>query len=376
MHFSDTHLGYSDLDTVSDRGINQRELDFYAAFEQVISQCLEIKPQAVIHSGDLFHRSSPANRPMIECLTQLKRLSAKNIPFYVIAGNHSTPKTIYTSPILKALSSIDGIYPIFSQKYEYFVQDDLAIHGIPHINDDRHLVEELEKLKPLADKMNIVLLHTSIGKKFLMEEYGEKLFPEEKMDLLKDFHYIALGHWHQSQQVKKLPNAWYSGSIERQNEKEAEKAKGFLLVEFSEKKKTKVTFCPLSIRNWHVFEIKDCHLKDDDQLQNELKKLSQKEDFSESLITLHFKQLKPTQALTFSNQVINQHFAKCLNLSIRRHFIQETSTQLNFNTNTESLENLFCQYLQEQIEEQKDQKELIGLARQYFHQYEEQKTNL
>jgi len=101
IHFSDTHLGFNDLDVINELGINQREADFYDAFTQVIEQIKAIKPDYIIHTGDLFHRPSPSNRAITFALEQFKIIEALNIPFIMIAGNHSTPRTNLSSPILK-----------------------------------------------------------------------------------------------------------------------------------------------------------------------------------------------------------------------------------------------------------------------------------
>ena len=93
VHFSDTHLGYNDLDILDAQNINQRESDFYDAFSQVVEQIKEIKPDYIIHTGDLFHRSSPSNRAITFALEQLQIIDALNIPMVMIAGNHSTPRT-------------------------------------------------------------------------------------------------------------------------------------------------------------------------------------------------------------------------------------------------------------------------------------------
>ncbi|WP_297525460.1 metallophosphoesterase, partial [Sulfurovum sp.] len=86
IHFSDTHLGFSDLDVTNDEGINQREADFYKAFEDVVDAIIETKPDYVMHTGDLFHRASPSNRAITFALTQLKRIETVGIPFVIIAG--------------------------------------------------------------------------------------------------------------------------------------------------------------------------------------------------------------------------------------------------------------------------------------------------
>ena len=38
LHFSDTHLGFNDLDIINNENINQREADFYDAFSEIVEQ--------------------------------------------------------------------------------------------------------------------------------------------------------------------------------------------------------------------------------------------------------------------------------------------------------------------------------------------------
>ena len=130
IHFSDTHLGFSDLDITNDEGVNQREADFYKAFSDVIDGILEIKPDYVIHTGDLFHRASPSNRAITFALTQLKRLEKANIPLIIISGNHSTPRTSTSSPIIEAFRTLDNVHAVFKQKYEKVEFDDIIFHRL------------------------------------------------------------------------------------------------------------------------------------------------------------------------------------------------------------------------------------------------------
>jgi DNA repair protein SbcD/Mre11 len=129
---------------VNDSGINTREQDVYDAFEHAIDRILEIRPDAVIHSGDFFHRPSPSNRALTIGLEQLRRLSLAKIPTVIIAGNHETPKTIYNSPILRALRTVDGVYPVYGEHWEKVqLVDGLLVHGVPHFNDHSVMLEEL-----------------------------------------------------------------------------------------------------------------------------------------------------------------------------------------------------------------------------------------
>jgi DNA repair exonuclease SbcCD nuclease subunit len=64
LHFSDTHLGYSNFDNVNENGINTREQDFYDSFKFIINNIKEIKPNIIIHTGDFFNKPSPSNREL------------------------------------------------------------------------------------------------------------------------------------------------------------------------------------------------------------------------------------------------------------------------------------------------------------------------
>ncbi|MEM3059562.1 MAG: metallophosphoesterase [Methanomassiliicoccales archaeon] len=64
-HISDTHLGYTAYSKVDEEtSLNQREIDVFNAFRRVIDEILKIKPDLVLHSGDLFDSVRPTNRAL------------------------------------------------------------------------------------------------------------------------------------------------------------------------------------------------------------------------------------------------------------------------------------------------------------------------
>ena len=103
IHFSDTHLGYSNIENQDENGNNIREYDFYNSFKSIVDDIIKLKPDFVIHSGDLFHRSTPSNKSIVFANSQINRLSVEGIPFFIIAGNHDLPKSIFTGQGLKHL---------------------------------------------------------------------------------------------------------------------------------------------------------------------------------------------------------------------------------------------------------------------------------
>lgn len=366
LHFSDSHLGYHDLDKLSSSSINLREQDVYDAFQKVVDAAIEIQPDLILHSGDFFHRPSPANRPMIFGLAQLARLSETNIPIVVIAGNHETPKTIFTSPILKAFQTIPNVFPIFSQKYETFEFGELVVHGVPHINDDVIELEEMDKIQPVEGKFNIILLHTSIGKTFMMDEYGEKLYPPERLDLLNKFDYVALGHWHNFQKVGKLDTAWYSGSTERMSEAEAKSAKGFCILNLEKGKKVEPEFIPIPTRNWVVEEIKNCSEKSIAEIEAQLQTLADREDLKDALLSIHLEDLKPIQSVELSTRKIYAMITAPIHISIHRKFIVTETEKAGFQSKSESLVSLMKNFISDKIDDEGKAEELAKKAHYYF----------
>jgi DNA repair exonuclease SbcCD nuclease subunit len=237
IHFSDTHLGFNDLEILNDENINQREADFYDAFSQVVSQIKKIKPDYIIHTGDLFHRSSPSNRAITFALEQFKILDELGIPFILIAGNHSTPRTNLSSPILKIFESFKNVSVSYNQEYKKVEFKNAVFHTLPHMNDDTKALEQIELCEENinAEKKNIMMMHCSVGAWYLMQEFGEWVFPTDKEYIFSKMDYVALGHWHGFGHVGKHENVYYSGSTERTSLNDKRNSKGFVLVTLEEK---------------------------------------------------------------------------------------------------------------------------------------------
>jgi len=381
LHFSDTHLGFQAFDRVTAEGINAREQDMYDAFERVVTRILEIKPDVVIHSGDFFHRPSPSNRALTFGLEQLKRLCDAKIPIVVIAGNHETPKTIYNSPILRALRNLDCVYPIFGEAWEKFEFDGTVVHGIPHINDNRILYQELERLEPVAGKFNVLMLHTSLGKKFLMEEYGEQVFPAEFEAKLADFQYIALGHWHNFQKIDLHPNAWYSGSTERLSDTEIGAEKGFLKLTFTKPDRFRkrderddsnlaVTFEAIPTRPWLKWEMNRCHELSVAEIEAALEKFISENDTRDAMLSLIFNDIRPEQTLELGNLRLRQLFPDAFQLIPKRKTWSDSAFVRGIEVGQfDSLDKIFADYLRSKYpDDEALAGKLVERAAGYFHQ--------
>lgn len=368
LHFSDTHLGYQAFDQVTPEGINAREQDVYDAFERVVERILSIQPDLVIHSGDFFHRPSPSNRALTFGLEQLRRIGQAGIPTVIIAGNHETPKTIYNSPILRALRTLEHVYPVFGDQWELFEFGQLAVHGVPHINDNRILTQELSRLEPLADKFNILMLHTSLGKRYLMEEYGEQVFPAEFETKLAGFQYISLGHWHDRQSVNLHPNAWYSGSTERFSDTEIGSEKGFLLLDLDVANHCTISFEAIQTRPWLAWERNACHEVSAAELEAELELFKAANPTQNAIVSLTFNDIRPEQTLELGNLRLRQLFPEVFQLIPKRKTYSDRAFVRGIEANQfDSLDKVFADYLRSKFPENEAVAEkLVARAARYF----------
>jgi len=233
LHFSDTHLGYSEYNKIDPiTGINQREQDFYNAWQQVIDAVFKLKPDVVLHTGDLFHTPRPSNRAIRVALEGIQKISDAGIPLVIISGNHETPRIKATGSIFESISLFANVYAAFDSKYERFRIKDCDFHCAPHCSLTEELESAFKAVKILKDaSRNVFLTHGAwTGKQYYgMGEFNEQRLPDVEQALGYSFDYIALGHYHKKLDVK--DNASYCGSTERTSLNEHGNTTGFLMVD-------------------------------------------------------------------------------------------------------------------------------------------------
>jgi len=240
IHFADTHLGYADYSKVdSASGVNRREQDFYDAWWRVIDAIVAAKPDFVVHAGDLFQSPRPNNRAIAVALAGLSRLAEVNIPFVVVAGNHSMPRIRALGNIFEALTVLPNVYACYQGRYEKFVlchptsQKSCAIHCLPHCSLTTELEKAYAELHIDANAAwNILVTHggwramNSDGLDTRMGEFNEQFLEDPEGRLGIKFDYIALGHYHRHLAMN--DHTFYSGSTERTSFNEAGYTSGYI----------------------------------------------------------------------------------------------------------------------------------------------------
>ncbi|WP_331774123.1 metallophosphoesterase family protein [Sulfurospirillum sp. 1612] len=363
VHFSDTHLGFSDLDILNEENINQREADFYDAFAAIVKEIKAMKPDYIIHTGDLFHRASPSNRAITFALEQFKIIDALDIPFIMIAGNHSTPRTNLSSPILKIFENFKNIHVSYEQQYKKIEFDDVIFHTLPHMNDETKAVAEIERCDAQIDeaKKNIMMLHCSVGAHFLMAEFGEWVYPREKEYLFEKMDYVALGHWHGFGAVGTHKNVYYAGSSERTSLNDKRNSKGF--VELTLTDALQVRYHEIKIRPIKTYEI-NC-----EDFEHAIAALDVS-DIKDCLIEVTLTHLTPMRSIEIQSQEIEALFPHALHVTIRREFVQSDYKSTLGDIEAPSVEEYFLEHIKEEADGQEYER-LHSKVQELFARYEE-----
>jgi len=238
IHVADTHLGYSAYRKVCDedgpfKGLNQREVDTYLSFKKFVDRALELSPDVVLHSGDLFDSVRPSNRALAFALEQLVRLSEADIPVVLIAGNHSTPRIRETGSVFRLFEHLPNITPVYKGAYEQISIDDLTVHAIPHIDGEAFKGALSSLARCGKTTYEVAMLHSGVVgfKEFRMNEFNEQIV--DSCYLHDGLDYIAMGHYHGHYNI--TDNVSYSGSTERFSFAEANQAKGFIYIDLEAK---------------------------------------------------------------------------------------------------------------------------------------------
>jgi len=293
VHISDSHLGASGYSRrLSASGYNQREEDVCSSFQAAVDQIIELKPDFVLHSGDLFHTVRPTNRIINFAIRQILRVVNLEIPMVIISGNHDTPKQRTVGSVFSFFEVLSPLlHLVHRNQYELIKLKHVAIHAIPHCLNQEDFSQELAKVEivggpPTAvgrrnSKFNILILHGVVAgiKEFSMGELAEQEIPSSSLE--RGFDYVALGHYHRFCQVKS--GGYYAGSTERLSMSELGQEKGFVEVDLQTKN---VKFHRVPTRDMIELLSLNARELDQEQILLEIEKRVGTQDVEEKIVRL------------------------------------------------------------------------------------------
>jgi exonuclease SbcD len=237
VHLADIHIGST---------YRGKELFNWKRFEKVIKKIIELSPDFVLISGDLFDKPIINPEDFFKTYQYFKKLVKKEIPIFTIEGNHDYNNIHLTYydilsklGVINNLSSGDKI-AFLKDKYEsefvnfkeidlkgnkrYFAFAEIngkKILGMAYLRTKESINYFLPKYYKEGD---ILMLHQSVSKiSGIPEDYCELKIT----DLTQlNFKYFALGHIHTTNFGNHLFNnkiIIYSGSIDMTSKKEFHK---------------------------------------------------------------------------------------------------------------------------------------------------------
>jgi DNA repair exonuclease SbcCD nuclease subunit len=231
VHIADTHLGLAQFNRIDpDNGMNLREELIYGNFLHSVDRILALRPDVLVHAGDLFDQVRPKTMAYTTALEALDRFADAGIPVVLVAGNHSMPKTRYTPSPFRVLEfHRSELHAAYRYRYERVEIGDAVFHLIPNMLRPGDYRTAYDEVVCDPGRLNVLVTH---GLASSLRDRRLNTVAEHEIDatiLSGGFDYIALGHYHG--QVQAGSRAWYSGSAEYLSYGEIKDTKGGLLVD-------------------------------------------------------------------------------------------------------------------------------------------------
>lgn len=205
LHLSDTHLGHRQY------GSDVRRQDFIDGFEAGIERAIDHEVDALIHTGDLFHRRTPPLPEVNRCIDILRTAADEGIPFYGIVGNHDRKIDDQWLDLIEQTGTAARL-----DTSPTMVNEDVALYGIDAVPTPAWGSAEFELAPPPnEDAYRLLCMHQLLHPPVpdVMAEHPT----EEVIERLNiEIDGLALGDYHEpeSERVAGV-DVWYSGSTER-----------------------------------------------------------------------------------------------------------------------------------------------------------------
>ncbi len=258
IHLADLHLGkqFNDVSLLEDQKA--------VLFEQIVPMIEKENVDAVIIAGDVYQKSAPQAEAMEVFSKFLSEVVSLKKKVFIISGNHDSSQRIsYFSSLIKQAGvyvseTFDGTLQSIDLSDEY---GNLTIYMLPFVRTAqvKKLLPE-ESISTCQDAVKAVLKQTKIDKsrrnilichQFITgsetsesEEFSVGGLDNIDASVFDDFDYVALGHIHKPQKVKR-ETLRYAGSPIKYSFSEANQNKCMTVVDVKEKGNIEISSSPI-----------------------------------------------------------------------------------------------------------------------------------
>jgi exonuclease SbcD len=220
LHTADVHLGARHAD-LGEQAAAQRERQF-AAFKAAIDLAIAEKVDVVLIAGDLFDSNTQPKRSVDRVAGELKRLAPATIRTVIIPGTHDVydRASLYRVHDLAAMAGStadDDLVTVLTpdRPSVHLASCDVVIHGTVFATK-RAPHSPLRDLRVAGDPRatwHVGMVHGSLAIPDRTDA-DEVVVTREEIEAT-GLDYLALGHWHSSQQGRAGATAYaYSGAPE------------------------------------------------------------------------------------------------------------------------------------------------------------------
>lgn len=253
IHVADLHLDspFSGLRHLPETIWEEMKESTFLSLHRIVTHAIEKQVDFVLVAGDVYDIEERSVKAQARLKQEMERLNEKNIPVYMIHGNHDFLGD--TSLHL----SLPGNVTVLGRKVETVEfltksNERIAVSGFSYCErwiHERMITHYPERFSSVD--FHIGLLHGS-NEGEMSEHANYAPFSIEELKE-KEYDYWALGHIHKREQLSEFPLAYYSGNIQGRHKNEPGE-KGALLVELSNHQHS-VEFLSTAPIVWQELEI-------------------------------------------------------------------------------------------------------------------------
>lgn len=245
LHAADIHLDsplhglerYEGAPVAELRGATRR------AFDNLVDLAIKEGVSFVLLAGDLYDGDWKDYNTGLYFVQRMARLRESGICVFIVAGNHDA-----ASQITRQLRLPDNVTLFSTSRPETIVLEKagVAVHGQGFARSE--VTEDLSSAYPEANPnlFNIGLLHTCLDGKPGHEPYAPCTVDSLRS---KGYHYWALGHVHNREEVSQDPWIVFPGNIQGRHARETG-AKGCTLVTVTDGEVVAVEHRDLDVLRW------------------------------------------------------------------------------------------------------------------------------
>ncbi|MCQ6273389.1 DNA repair exonuclease [Bacillus sp. V3B] len=220
----------------------------FVALKKLTDAAIQHQVDFVILAGDLFDEDDRSVRAQTRLRKEMKRLEEREIPVYVIHGNHDHLNGTWVH-----LDMPENVH-VFSEKVEIktYTKPNVVTYLYGFSYETRHVTDNRlhEYVKKEGADLHIGILH---GHDEGTSEHG-LYAPFRTEDLIeKKFDYWALGHIHKRRLLHEHPPIVYPGNIQGRHKKEKDE-KGCYLVTLTPTD-TKLDFIETADIQWETVQL-------------------------------------------------------------------------------------------------------------------------